>query len=115
MRPRTFLIAALCLLADAVRMDIGPLIAAANGGSADLFVGLLLGLCLGLLVAPAFRAWQVRREWIDASREARLAEQLLERMEADADPDGIAYPAIDGERPVDTNGRAPRPAWRTSH
>jgi len=66
-------------------MDGGTLLAAASGGRADLVVGLLLGLCLGLLVGPAFRAWQIHREWIDASKEARLTEQLLQELDEDAD------------------------------
>ena len=55
----------------------------AAGGSGDLLVGLLIGCCLGILVGPAFRAWQTRREWVDASREAGLADRLLDRMALD--------------------------------
>jgi hypothetical protein len=55
----------------------------AAGGSGDLLVGLLIGCCIGILVGPAFRAWQVHREWTDASREAGLADRLLEQMDLD--------------------------------
>lgn len=71
-------------------MNVATLLAAASGGDADLVVGLLLGLCLGLLVGPAFRAWQIHREWIDASKEARLTEQLLDELDEDADVVDIA-------------------------
>lgn len=60
------------------------LIAAGGNGSGDLVVGLLVGCCIGILVGPAFRSWQTYREWAEASREARLADRLLERMEIDA-------------------------------
>lgn len=68
-------------------MDLS-IIAAGGNGSGDLVVGLLVGCCIGILVGPAFRSWQVYREWAEASREARLADRLLERMEIDADLDG---------------------------
>jgi hypothetical protein len=78
----------------------------AAGGSGDLLVGLLIGCCLGIVVGPAFRAWQIHREWADASHEAGLADQLLDRMERDVDlEDWTAFPDADdpiGER-----------AWRT--
>jgi hypothetical protein len=62
-------------------MDMLSIVAA--GGSGDLLVGLLIGCCLGILVGPAFRAWQIHREWADTSREAGLADRLLERMDLD--------------------------------
>ena len=79
-------------MGDAHAMDLSVISAAANG-SGDLIVGLLVGCCIGILVGPAFRSWQVYREWAEASREARLADRLLERMEIDADHDGLGDPA----------------------
>ena len=55
----------------------------AAAGSGDLVVGLLIGCCIGILVGPAFRAWQIHREWVDASREAALADRLLDQMALD--------------------------------
>lgn len=68
-------------------MDLS-IIAAGGSGSGDLVVGLLVGCCIGILVGPVFRSWQIYREWAEASREARLADRLLERMELDADLNG---------------------------
>ena len=87
----------------------------AAGGSGDLLVGLLIGCCLGILVGPAFRAWQTRREWVDASREARLVDHLITGLEAEADPGPILPTGIEAGRRVDTNGHNTRPTWRTSH
>jgi hypothetical protein len=83
-------------------MDMLAIVAA--GGSGDLLVGLLIGCCIGLLVGPAFRAWQIHREWADASREAGLADRLLEQMDLDLQ-DRAAFGNDD-----DTIGER---AWRT--
>ena len=77
-------------------MDLS-LIAAGGNGSGDLVVGLLVGCCIGILVGPAFRSWQTHREWAEASREARLADRLLERMEIDADLSGPGDPSRSDE------------------
>jgi hypothetical protein len=68
-------------------------IAAGGNGSGDLVVGLLVGFCIGILVGPAFRSWQTYREWAEASREARLADRLIERMEIDAELNGQSDPS----------------------
>lgn len=87
---------------------------AAVTGSADLVVGLVLGLCVGLLVAPAFRSWQLYREWTEASREARLTEHLLRKLEVDADD----APSSEVADEVAHNGHGPEPragaSWPTS-
>jgi hypothetical protein len=90
------------------------LIAAADSGSGDLVVGLLLGLVIGLLVGPAFRSWLIFREWTDASREAKLADRLVTRLEADAEEDAPSVPEDDvaTRTPSRTEPRAP--AWPTS-
>jgi hypothetical protein len=74
-------------------VDLSPIIAATVSGSGDFVVGLLVGLCIGILVGPAFRSWQIYKEWVEASREVRLADRLLERMEIEADRNGHADPA----------------------
>jgi hypothetical protein len=51
--------------------------------SADLLIGLALGLCLGMAISPLFRAWLMWREWLEASREADLVGDVLQRMDAD--------------------------------
>ena len=74
-------------------MNLFRMVAASGGGSGDFVVGLLVGCCIGILVGPVFRSWQIYREWVEASREVRLADKLLERMEIDADLNGHADPA----------------------
>lgn len=85
-------------------MDLSTIAVGASGGG-DLVVGLLVGCCIGFLAGPAFRSWQVHREWAEASREARLADRLLARMEIDADLDGHG----DTARPHHT---AAGPTWQ---
>jgi hypothetical protein len=80
------------------------LIAAGGNGSGDLVVGLLVGCCIGILVGPAFRSWQIYREWAEASREARLADRLLERMEIDAD--------LNGHDPSRSEEATPGSSWQ---
>jgi hypothetical protein len=65
---------------------VGLIIIAATptDGAGDLVVGLLIGLCIGFLVGPAVRSWLTHREWVEASRQALLAERVLARMEVDA-------------------------------
>jgi hypothetical protein len=77
----------------------------AAGGGGDLLVGILIGCCLGILVGPGFRAWQARREWIEASHEAGLTDQLLDRIERDAGPDVW--------RALSELDDATEPTWRT--
>jgi hypothetical protein len=87
----------------------------AAGGGGDLLVGILIGCCLGILVGPAFRAWQIHGEWVDASREAQLVDHLLTGLEADADPEVVVRTGVETERQADTNVQQTQPAWRTSH
>jgi hypothetical protein len=77
-------------------MDLMPIVAAGGNGSSYFIVGLILGGFIGFLLGPVFRSWQAYREWVDASREARLADQLLERMEIDADLDEGPLEVVDG-------------------
>lgn len=49
---------------------------------AELVAGLVLGALLGFLLGPVVRFWLAWREWTEASREARLTDAVLERMEA---------------------------------
>jgi hypothetical protein len=79
----------------------------AAGGGGDLLVGMLIGCGLGILIGPGFRAWQTHREWIAASREAGLTDQLLERIEHDAEPDVW--------RALSELDDATEPTWRTRH
>jgi hypothetical protein len=74
-------------------MDLSSILAAGGNGNGDFVVGLLVGCCIGILVGPAFRSWQIYREWVEASREVGLADRLLERMEVDADLNGHMDPA----------------------
>ena len=89
---------------------------AANGNSGDDFlVGILVGCVIGVLVGPAFRSWQFYREWSEVSREVRLADRLLTRLEAEVDLEAGTDPRLEDERPVDTAVRPMAPTWRTWH
>ncbi len=84
-------------------MDLTSFVAAGARADSGFVVGLVLGGFTGFLVAPAIRSWQAYREWTDASREARLADRLLERMEMEAD-------RHEGPNPVDERVGS---TWRT--
>jgi hypothetical protein len=86
-------------------MDPFLIVAASGNGSGDFVVGLLVGCCIGILIGPAFRSWQIYREWVEASREVRLADRLLERMELDADQNGHTDP--------DRSDAVVESTWRT--
>jgi hypothetical protein len=43
-------------------------------------VGILIGIVIGLAVGPSIRSWISWREYVDASREARLHEEILRLM-----------------------------------
>jgi hypothetical protein len=45
-----------------------------------VLIGLLLGVIIGLLVGPLFRSWLAWREYVEAGREARLADDVLSLM-----------------------------------
>ena len=67
--------------------------------NADLFVGILIGVALGLLAGPVLRAWLTYLEWTETSREARLTEDLIDRLDRDLDDLPEADdPAADDER-----------------
>jgi hypothetical protein len=88
--------------------------AASSNGIDDLVVGVALGLCIGLLIGPAIRSWQIRREWIEASREARLTDRLLRRLEAEPDRPRAHAHTLSTD-PVTRPGAAtPTEPWRTS-
>ena len=96
-------------------MDLLTIVAANGNGGDDFVVGLLVGCVIGVLVGPAFRSWQSYREWTDASREVRLADRLLMRLEAEADLREGTDPKLEDDRPADTVVHPMRPTWRTSH
>lgn len=54
----------------------------AVAGLGEVLSGLVVGLFLGLLLGPVLRFWLAWHTWTEASREARLTEDVLERMEA---------------------------------
>ena len=110
MRSASVLRASICIRVEPVNMMLEL---AAVAGSADLLVGMVLGLCVGLLVAPAFRSWQSRREWIDASRDAQLTDRLLRKLEGDST--GVSSPGNDDEAARDGRGSESREraSWLT--
>ena len=89
------------------------LIAAADTGSGNLIVGLVLGLCIGLLGGPAFRSWLSFREWTEASREAKLADRLVTKLETDAEED-VRTRTTSHEPRTPSRAEPRTPAWPTS-
>ena len=67
--------------------------------NADLFVGILIGVAVGLLAGPVLRAWLTYVEWTETSHEARLTDELISRFGRDLDelPDADG-PTLDEER-----------------
>lgn len=49
-----------------------------------------IGILIGLAIGPLFRSWLTWREYVDASREARLHEEVLRLMSDPASHDGTA-------------------------
>jgi hypothetical protein len=45
-----------------------------------MLIGLLLGIVIGLVISPLLRSWLTWRQYVAASREARLTEDVLRRM-----------------------------------
>lgn len=62
-------------------MDVLPIGIVATGVDADVLVGLAIGGAIGYLAGPILRHRLAYREWRDASREARLADELLTKLE----------------------------------
>jgi hypothetical protein len=46
-----------------------------------MLVGLLIGIVIGLVIGPLLRSWLAWREYVDASREARLHDEVLRLMD----------------------------------
>jgi hypothetical protein len=87
-------------------MDVTVLLGVTGAGVGGFLAGLLVGGCVGLLAGPAMRSWLAYREWEHASREADVADRLLERMEADA--------ARSDELAAEER-RTPEAPWRPRH
>jgi hypothetical protein len=66
--------------------------AAAGGGYGDFVAGLVIGAALGFLVGPGVRSRLAWREWTEASRRARLTDEVLARM------DEASEELVEGER-----------------
>jgi uncharacterized protein YneF (UPF0154 family) len=45
-----------------------------------MLIGLLLGIVIGLVLGPLLRSWLTWRQYVEASREARLHEDALRLM-----------------------------------
>jgi hypothetical protein len=85
------------------------ILAAGGGWYASFIAGLLVGIGIGFLLGPAVRSWLAFREWADASRQARLADDILSRMERDARHRAADEPAEPSNRLTHTRG-----PWRAS-
>jgi hypothetical protein len=83
---------------------------AARSGSGDLIVGLLIGIAIGFLAGPILRHWLAWREWTEASREDRLTDDLLTRLEEDVPFDDEEF-----EGQPETDQPPPRVRWRKPH
>src|SRR5687767_4623648 len=65
-------------------MLITAFLAAGGSEFASFLAGLLLGASISFLLGPALRSWLAYREWTDASRQARLTDEILARMQRDS-------------------------------
>lgn len=45
-----------------------------------MLIGLMIGIVIGLAIGPLLRSWLSWREYLEASREARLHEEILRLM-----------------------------------
>ena len=97
------------------------LVAARGGGYGDFIVGLLIGVAVGFLLGPAVRSWLAWREWTEASRQARLTDEVLTRMEDHlapphpTGPERPPSPSIDDSQPSPprpSEGPTPPRRWR---
>jgi hypothetical protein len=60
------------------------LIAATQGNSIDNFLaGMVLGILVGFLIGPVLWHWLAWHWWKGADREARLTDEVLERLNED--------------------------------
>jgi hypothetical protein len=53
-----------------------------------MLIGLLLGIVIGLVIGPLIRSWLSWREYVEASQEARLHEEVLRLMSESPQVDG---------------------------
>jgi hypothetical protein len=53
----------------------------AVGSMGPFLGGVVLGALVGIFLGPLIRYWITWREWLDASREARLTEDVLKLMD----------------------------------
>ena len=61
----------------------------------SFFAGLVIGIFVGILVAPLLRSYLEWRQWRQASRWASLADEVLDRM-AGRDEPGLSTWEPDG-------------------
>jgi hypothetical protein len=52
-----------------------------------MLAGLLLGILIGLALGPLLRSWITWREYVEASREAKLHEEVLRAMSEPLPPE----------------------------
>jgi hypothetical protein len=45
-----------------------------------MVMGMVVGFVLGLLVGPILRSWLIWRQYVEASREAQLHDEILRLM-----------------------------------
>jgi hypothetical protein len=87
-------------------MSTLALVAVERGGYGAFIAGLFVGMAVGFLAGPAVRSWLARREWMEASRQVRLTDEVLARLEAD-----LSSPeAYDGHPIVPSGEDEPRPS-----
>jgi hypothetical protein len=65
-----------------------------------MLIGLLLGIVIGLAIGPLLRSWLAWREYVEASREARLTEDILRRMSESTPPSHVELPHTTGSPPA---------------
>lgn len=84
MTDTAFLMSPLRYVADPGDMLATVILAAGGSGYGNFIAGFLLGASIAFLLGPAVRSWLAYREWADASKQARMTDQILARMQRDA-------------------------------
>lgn len=87
---------------------MAPTVPTSGGGADGAFLaGLIVGAGGGFLLGPAVRSWLARREWVGASRRARLTDRVLERMEREAETAPRTEPLPPEASPPTPDARLP--------
>jgi hypothetical protein len=68
-------------MVTAAMLGVGAAGGAGADGYGSFIAGFLIGAGITFILGPAVRSWLAYREWADASRQARLTDEILARMQ----------------------------------